>query len=245
MSKRSRRRWIGFTLFLLALLIGGTVLLRWSRLSRPTEQLLKLRAWFDAPTAHADWAVTVGSRCGEAPMLIPTNGYIGFGWDDSFRPGHRHSGLDIFGPDDQNGITPIIAAHDGYLTREDSWKSTVILRHPDFPAVPAAGVAQGEQIWSYYTHMAARDGSESYIAAEFPPGTHERFVTAGTLLGHQGNWGGSRWQLTGRHLHFSVVKSKPDGDYMDERDIANTYNPIYLLGVRPNSASILTCPFTR
>ncbi len=244
--KRPIRRWIGLTFFLLALLlIGGFVLFGWWRQSRPTEQLLRLRTWLDDPTAHADWSVTVDRSCGDAPMLIPTNGYIGFGWDDSFRPGHRHSGLDIFGPDNQNGVTPIVAAYGGYLTREDGWKSTVILRHPDFPAVPAAGIVQGEQIWTYYTHMASRDGSESYVAAEFPPGTHERFVKAGTLLGHQGNWGGSLWQLTGRHLHFSVVKSKPDGSYMDERDIANTYNPIYLLGIQRNPMGILTCSLVR
>ncbi|MCB0184296.1 MAG: M23 family metallopeptidase, partial [Caldilineaceae bacterium] len=169
------------------------------------------------------------------------NGYIGFGWDDSFRPGHRHSGLDIFGPDGENNVTPIIAAYDGYLTREADWKSTVIIRHPDFPAVPAASLAEGEQIWTYYTHMASRDGTESYVASEFPPGTRERFVEAGTLLGRQGNWGGSPWQLTGRHLHFSVVKSTAAGSYHDEREITNTYNPMFLLGLLPNAAGILTC----
>ncbi len=245
MSNRPRRYWIGLTLFLLAALIGSFGVIWWWQQSPPSAQLLRLRTWFDDPAAHASWSVVVGTRCGDAPMLIPTNGYIGFGWDDSFRPGHRHSGLDIFGPADQNGVTPIVAAYDGYLTREDSWKSTVILRHPDFPAVPAAGIVQGEQIWTYYTHMASRDGSESYVAPEFPPGTHEQFVKAGTLLGHQGNWGGSRWQLTGRHLHFSVVKTKMDGGYMNEQEIENTYNPIFLLGLTPTSADILSCPPVR
>ncbi len=207
-----------------------------------TPQIFRLRSWLAEPTRHVNWAIRAGQRCGAAPMLLPTNGYVGFGWDDSFRPGHRHSGLDIFGPDRQNGVTPIVAAHAGYLTRELGWKSTVIIRHPDFPAVPAAGIAAGEQIWTYYTHMAARDGSESYVDAAFPPGTHEHFVAAGTLLGHQGNWGGSIWQLTGRHLHFSVIRSSATGGYLDEREITNTYNPQHLLGLAPNAAGILTCP---
>ena len=238
---RSPWRWIGGILFLVVVLFGAVLLFWWWRQGPPSAQVTRLRSWFDDPAAHADWSIAVGERCGDALMLLPTNGYIGFGWDDSFRPGHHHSGLDIFGPDHENGVTPIVAAYDGYLTREADWKSTVILRHPDFPAVPAAGIAAGEQIWTYYTHMAARDGSASYVAPDFPPGTYEHFVEAGTLLGYQGNWGGSPWQLTGRHLHFSVVKSAADGRYLDERELANTYNPRFLLGLTPQRDGILTC----
>jgi len=206
-----------------------------------STQLLRLRQWLDRPQAHPDWAIAEGTRCGDALMLLPTTGYVGFGWDDSFRPGHRHSGLDIFGPDATNNVTPVVAAYDGYLTREADWKSTVILRHPDFPAVPTAGIAAGSEIWTYYTHMASRDGTESYVAPAFPPGTHERFVKAGTLLGRQGNWGGSVWQLTGRHLHFSVVKHKPAGGYADEREITNTYDPLPLLGLQKDRDGFIRC----
>lgn len=237
---RRPRRWIVFGLVVILLL--ALLLAWWWRQGPPTAQMTRLRAWFDNPAAHADWAIAISTRCGDAPMLLPTNGYIGFGWDDSFRPGHHHSGLDIFGPDAQNGVTPIVAAYDGYLSREAGWKSTVIIRHPAFPAVPMAGIAAGEQIWTYYTHMASRDGAESYVAPEFPPDTHEHFVKAGTLLGYQGNWGGSPWQLTGRHLHFSVVKSNADGSYRDERVLANTYDPMPLLGLVRNESGIFTCP---
>jgi murein DD-endopeptidase MepM/ murein hydrolase activator NlpD len=206
-----------------------------------TPQLLRLRAWFNDPAAHAHWAVKAGERCGDAVMLIPTSGYVGFGWDDSFRPGHRHSGLDIFSPDGAVNITPVLAAYDGYLTREAEWKSTIILRHPAFPAVPAAGLDEGEQIWTYYTHMASRDGSQSFVAATFPPGTHDVFVKAGTLLGYQGNWAGSQWQFTGLHLHFSVVKSTADGSYADERDITNTYDPIPFLGLTRSAEGGWVC----
>ncbi|MFN9357888.1 MAG: hypothetical protein ACK6A4_13890, partial [Alphaproteobacteria bacterium] len=48
------------------------------------------------------------------------------------RPGHRHSGLDVFGGTEV-GITPIVAAYSGYLTRQEDWKSTVIIRVPSDP----------------------------------------------------------------------------------------------------------------
>jgi peptidoglycan LD-endopeptidase LytH len=234
-----RARWIGvvLTVFVLVLLI---LLLRFWR-PAATPQLLRLRAWFADPVAHAQWAIRSGTRCGDALMLMPTDGYIGFGWNDSFRPGHHHSGLDIFSPDGAANITPVVAAYDGYLTREADWKSTVIIRHPNFPAVAAVGISAGEEIWTYYTHMASRDGSESFIAPHFPPGTRELFVKAGTLLGYQGNWAGSQLQFTGLHLHFSVVKSDADGDYMDEREIENTYDPIPLLGLSQTPDQIWVC----
>lgn len=237
------RRWERRTLVLFSMLLLLTLTLLLFRYWRPaaTPQLLRLSIWFADPAAHAHWSIKAGERCGDALMLIPTNGYVGFGWDDSFRLGHRHSGLDIFSPDGAVNITPVLAAYDGYLTRKADWKSTVILRHPNFPAVPAVGLTEGEQIWTYYTHMASRDGSQSFVAPVFPPGTHEVFVKAGTLLGHQGNWSGSRWQFTGLHLHFSIVKSNPTGSYTDERDITNTYDPIPFLGLRRTGEGIWVC----
>lgn len=201
-----------------------------------TGKLTRLRQWFADPAAHADWAITAGDRCGDAPMILPTNGYIGFGWGDSFRPGHRHSGLDIFSPDGQNNVTPVVAAYDGYLTREADWKSTVILRHPDFPAL-----VSGEQIWTYYTHMASEDGAHSYIVDEFPPGTYEVFVEAGTVIGYQGNWSGNPVRPTGLHLHFSIVKSNWSGSYLDERVIENTYDSLPFLGLVADEAGIVRC----
>lgn len=239
-SSRQRSRLIAPMIALLlilcgALILGGVVLQ--PRLATAADQLLRLRTWFADPAANPEWTVLAGVRCQtEAPMLMPTAGYIGFGWDDSFRPGHRHSGYDIFSPDRAVNVTPVIAAYDGYLTREPGWRSAVIIRHPDFPAV-----VPGEQIWTYYTHMASADGSQSFIAPQFPAGTRELFVPAGTLLGYQGNWSGSAAAPTGIHLHFSIVKSTPGGSYADETDIANTYDPGPFLGVVHNAAGVLVC----
>ena len=89
--------------------------------------------------------------------------------------------------------------------------------------------------------MASADGSQSFIAPQFPPGTREVFVPAGTLLGYQGNWSGSPDRPTGIHLHFSVVKSTATGGYANETEIGNTYDPAPFLGVTLNEAGVLVC----
>jgi len=174
-------------------------------------------------TAHQDWAVTAKMRCGDAPFLLPTNGLIGYLWDDTFQPGHRHQGIDIFGGTGV-GITPVYAAYDGYLTRESDWKSTVIIRIPHDP------LDTSRQIWAYYTHMANADGM-STIDAAFPTGTREVFVKAGTLLGYQGNFSGIPGSPVGVHLHFSIVKDDGKGNYLNELEIANTLDPSPYLGL--------------
>lgn len=178
---------------------------------------LRVVQWIRNPQAHPDWAVESASRCGDAPFIFPTSGYIGYLWDDSFRPGHRHQGIDIFSGT-EIGIVPVIAAYDGYLTRLPDWKSTVILRIPHDPLQPE------RQIWTYYTHMADKDGG-SLIAEDFPPGTQDVFVPAGTLLGYQGNFSGTPGNPVGVHLHFSIVKDDGKGNFLNELEIRNTLDP--------------------
>jgi murein DD-endopeptidase MepM/ murein hydrolase activator NlpD len=151
-------------------------------------------------------------------------------WGDSFRLGHRHQGIDIFGGTDVN-LTPVIAAYPGYLTRNPDWKSTVIIRVPDDPLQP------GRQIWTYYTHMANPEG-ESFISTEFPPGTSEVYVEAGTLLGYQGNFSGTPGNPVGVHLHFSIVLDDGQGGFRNELDIQNTLDPSPYLGLPLNAEDI-------
>ncbi|OIN89202.1 MAG: hypothetical protein AUJ21_10075 [Anaerolineae bacterium CG1_02_58_13] len=179
------------------------------------------------PASHPDWKLAAGTRCGASPFLFPTDGMVGFLWDDSFRPGHRHQGIDIFAGTEA-GVTPVIAAYDGYLTRLADWKSSVILRVPSDPLQP------GRQVWLYYTHMANLEG-DSYISADFPPGTRELFVTAGTLLGYQGNYSGDPGNPTGVHLHFSIVRDDGSGNFLNELAIKNTYDPSPYLGLELNA----------
>ncbi len=217
---------------ILALLLGFGALayLLYTRLSPVAARLARLRQYWSDPRAHQDWAVRAGERCGDAPFLMPTDGLIGFAWGDSFRPGKVHQGLDIFGPTGPDGLgeTPVVAAHDGYLTRLPAWRSAVILRIPKDPLQPE------RQIWIYYTHMADASGN-SFISPEFPPGTAEAFVPAGALLGYQGNYSGEADSPVGMHLHFSIVLDDGRGRFRDERDIGNTLDPSPYLGVEVNA----------
>jgi len=199
----------------------------WFAPSRVSPRTRDLLAWLRDPAAHPDWRIEAGQYCGEAPFAMPTRGYIGFLWDDSFRPGHRHQGIDIFGGDEP-GVVPVYAAYSGYLTRLPDWKSTVIIRIPSDPFNP------GTQIWTYYTHMAFQSG-ESLIAAAFPPGSSEVFVEAGTLLGYQGNYSGTPGNPTGVHLHFSVLKDDGSGRFLNELEIVNTLDPSPYLGMLLNN----------
>jgi len=191
---------------------------------RTTQRTQTLRQWLTDPAAHPELALAAGNRCPGAPFVLPTDGFLGYGWGDVMAYGHLHQGLDIFGP---GGLdeTPVVAAYDGYLTREDYWKSAVIIRHPSDPLSP------GRQIWTYYAHMASPSGQTSYILPEFPAGTHELFVTAGTLLGYMGDYSGDPDNPVGIHLHFSVDQSNADGSYKNELDMNNTYNPVLYLGL--------------
>jgi hypothetical protein len=210
---------------LVTAVVGGYYLYR---LYRPaSERLFTFRAWMRDPFAHPEWKLKAGSRCGEAPFLFPTDGLVGFLWDDSFRPGHRHQGLDIFGGEEV-GVTPVIAAYPGYLTRLPDWKASVIVRIPSDPLQP------GRQIWTYYTHMADKEGT-SYISDEFPPGTYEKLIEAGTFLGYQGNFSGDPNNPTGVHLHFSIVKDDGHGGFLNELEIKNTLDPSPYLGLRVNA----------
>lgn len=220
MSKR-----LFFSIILVAAIVGGYYLYR---MYLPASERLSLfRAWRNDPSAHPEWKLTAGSRCGEAPFIFPTDGMIGFLWDDSFRTGHRHQGIDIFGGNEV-GVTPVIAAYPGYLTRLPDWKSSVIVRIPSDPLEP------GRQIWTYYTHMATKEG-KSFISDKFPPDTYDKLIEAGTLLGYQGNYSGDPNNPTGIHLHFSVVKDDGQGGFRNELEIKNTYDPSPYLGLRVNA----------
>lgn len=217
------------------ILVGAYYTYPWlrTRLGR----MRRLSEWLSHPTAHPDWMIQAGETCGEAFFSLPTSGYVGFVWGDSFRPGHRHQGIDIFSGD-QPGKTPVLAAYGGYLTRLPDWKATVIIRIPIDPLVP------GRQIWAYYTHMADHNGS-SYISPQFPPGTSEAWVEAGTFLGYQGKFSGDPGNPVGVHLHFSIVLDDGQGSFRNELKIENTLDPTPYLGLSLNADQnldqVVTC----
>lgn len=206
--------------FIIFLLAGIIYILR-----RPGNAGRNVRVlqFLNDPKKYSGWMMHASDRCGEAPFLFPTDGYVGYLWDDSFRPGHRHQGIDIFGGKEA-GVTPVYSASDGYLTRLQDWKSTVIIRIPQDPLQP------DRQIWAYYTHLADKDGN-SLIAEDFPPGSKEVFVKAGRLLGYQGNYSGTPGNPTGVHLHFSIVLGDDSGGFRNELEIRNTLDPSPYLGL--------------
>jgi peptidoglycan LD-endopeptidase LytH len=186
------------------------------------------------PQAHPDWTVQAGARCGTAPFILPTSGFIGYLWGDTFDPSHMHQGIDIFSGE-APGKAPVIAAADGYLTRLADWKSSLIIRIPADPLQP------GRQIWTYYTHLADPDGV-SQIAPDFPPGASEVFVKAGTFLGTQGNFSGTPGRPVGVHLHFSIVLDDGKGQFRNELQLENTLDPTPYLGLSLNAASADNLP---
>lgn len=187
-----------------------------------------IRRWFRDPSSRPALITNMQEPCPGAPFLLPSAGFIGLLWRDTALPYtifRRHSGIDIFG-DGASGEVPIVAAYDGYLTRLDSWLSTVIIRHDD-PLQP------GRAIWTYYTHMASRDGLTSFVVDDFPPGSAGVFVEQGTLLGYQGEYSGGGVPV-GLHLHFSIVTSEADGSFKNEAVLGNTLDPSPYLGLTLN-----------
>lgn len=188
-----------------------------------------INRWFADPSSRANLTTIQREPCPGAPFLLPSDGLIGLLYRDTDLPYnllHRHTGLDIFG-DGEPGTVPVYAAYEGYLTRLDAWKSTVILRHND-PLHP------GQTIWTYYTHMASKDGSESFVSAQFPPGTSEVWVEQGTLLGYQGEFSGNGVASIAMHVHFSIVRSESDGSFKNEARLGNTIDPSPYLGMELN-----------
>jgi murein DD-endopeptidase MepM/ murein hydrolase activator NlpD len=189
------------------------------------------------PEVFEQYALLPGQRCDDAPFAFPTRGVPLGLWDQSYRFWHRHAGVDIFSGTDP-GVTPVYAVYPGYLSRLPDWKATVIIRIPSDPLNP------GRQIWAYYTHLANQDG-ESFISAEFPAGTSEVFVEAGTFLGYMGDFSGDPGNPTGLHLHISIVKDDGNGNFLNELDIRNTYDPSPYFGLplnhRENPEDFVAC----
>lgn len=211
-------------LFILVI-VGGYFIYREyaSNLTRSARVL----AWLRDADFYPAWSIRAGERCGSAPFLYPTDGFIGYLWGDSFRVGHRHQGIDIFGGRGLNQ-TSVVVAYPGFLTRLPEWKSSLIIRVPRDPLDPS------RQIWTYYTHMADAEGN-TFVVSEFPPGTTEVYVEAGTLLGYQGNYSGDPFNPTGVHLHLSIVQDDGQGQFRNELEIRNTLDPSPYLGLPLNA----------
>jgi hypothetical protein len=217
-------------LLILSSLVLATIVLvgLWRQYSDPRGQDF-IRWWRGSVRERESLITAQRDACPGAPFVLPSDGYIGLLYNDPRGPysaANPHQGIDIFS-NTEPGITPVYAAYDGYLTREPHWKSSIILRVPDDPLNP------GSQIWLYHTHMADREGND-FIIEEFPPGTQEKFVEQGNLLGYTGDYNGESLRDIWVHLHFSIVKDDGHGRYLNELDFANTLDPSPYLGMSLN-----------
>ncbi|MCB9421293.1 MAG: M23 family metallopeptidase [Ardenticatenaceae bacterium] len=216
-------RRISILILIIAILLATAwIVRRWVSNSRYRD----LVTWSQGSLADREALITVQREaCPGAPFILPADGFIGLLYADPRSPysrWHPHQGIDIFS-NTEPGVTAVYAAYDGYITREDGWKSTLIQRVPDDPLNP------GTQIWLYYTHMADQDGND-FIEAVFPAGTRELFVKQGTLLGYTGNYNGDSDRQVWVHLHFSIIRDDGNGRYTNELDFNNSIDPSPYLG---------------
>ena len=226
------------TLFLFGLAGGAFIL--WYRGGGLSQSNDPINRWFTDPASRPS-LTTIMNRvgCPEAPFILPSDGLIGLLWNDPAAPYtlmNTHTGIDVFGHGEA-GTVPVYAAYPGWLSRLPDWRSSVIIRHDD-PLQP------GRTIWTYYTHMASQDGSQSYIDEAFPPGTVEQPVEQGVLLGYQGEFAGVGRPPIGLHLHFSIVLSDDEGSFRNEAVIGNTVDPSPYFGMRLNITDAPRRPIT-
>ena len=222
------RRSCLFLLLIVFALVAVLLFGLWRQFTDPRSQDF-VRWWLGNEQEREALITVQREACPGAPFILPADGYIGLLYGDPGGPysaSDPHQGIDIFSNSDP-GVTPVYAAYDGYLRREQDWKSTVILRIPDDPLNP------GRQIWLYYTHMADEEGND-YIIDAFPPGASEQFISQGTLLGYTGNFNGRSLRDVWVHLHFSIVKDDGHGRYTNELEFENTLDPSPYLGMNLN-----------
>lgn len=197
-----------------------------------TNSIPYIQRFIHDPSSRAALANRRADACPGAPFRLPSDGLIGLLWSDPAAPysaQRRHPGLDLFG-DGEPGTVPVYSVYEGHLSRLADWRSSVILRHDD-PLQP------GRTIWTYYTHMASRDGATSYIAPDFPAGTTNVPVPAGTLLGYQGLYSGAAAPI-GMHVHMSIVLGDELGSFRNEAELANTLDPSPYFGLPLTAAEL-------
>ena len=227
-----RRIVMVLSVLFLVMLIAGIVLFRWYFFRSGSNDLI--RVFLNNPQTNTELVTGAFTQCPGAPFILPSAGFIGLLWRDDaapYTPLRRHTGIDIFGGQPE-GQVPIYAVYDGWLTRLEDWQSTVIIRHDD-PLQP------GRTIWTYYTHMASRNGA-SYIADDYPRGTFAKPISQGTLIGYQGAY--SPQFPVAVHLHMSIVTTEPDGSFRNEAILENTLNPSPYFGMDVNADSNTSRP---
>ena len=174
--------------------------------------------------------ITQGTdACPGVAWRLPSDATIGVQW--------RDGGLDFFGHGNE-GKVPVYAVADGLLTRRDDWVDSVAILHED-PLNP------GQPVWSYYGSMVDANGTDSFVAEDFPAGSTNIPVEAGQLLGYQGTWSGTPLWPRWMHLHFAIILAEDEDEFPIETKAEDRINPATYLGlaipIENNNSQPLRC----
>ena len=101
-------------------------------------------------------------------------------------------------------------------------------------SLAAHGVVANKRWFKVLARIRGVDRSVHAGVYEFPAGTSEKLVEAGTFLGYQGNFSGDPNNPVGIHLHFSIVEDDGNGKFKNELEINNTLDPSPYLGLPLN-----------
>ncbi len=151
------------------------------------------------------------SACPGAVWQLPSDGALGVQWESG--------GLNFFGHGNM-GEVPVYAVADGLLTRLPGWVNAVAIQHDD-PLNP------GATVWSVYGSMGAANGTDSFVAADFPIAVENIPVKAGQLLGYQGAWSGNPSWPMWMHALFILTRS------MNQDALPTTFTPNLVLDPTP------------
>jgi Dolichyl-phosphate-mannose-protein mannosyltransferase len=132
--------------------------------------------------------------CPGALWRLPSDSRLGVKRQDD--------GLMFFGQGN-DGQIPIYAVADGLLWRPEGRLDGVIIQHDD-------PLEAGKKIWAIYGGMSAGNGTDSFVAEEFPIGVEKVPVKAGQFLGYQGSWSGNpQWPMW-IHLQFALIRTNAE-----------------------------------
>jgi hypothetical protein len=153
--------------------------------------------------------------CPGSAWRLPGDGSLGIQLVDD--------GIDFFG-NAREGSTPVYAMADGILTRRPEWVDAVAILHDD-PLRP------GEKLWAFYGGMAAANGTDSFVAQDFPAGSTDIPVKSGQLLGYQGTWSGTPDWPKWVHVFIALVDAHGKSSQPKNITSADLLDPAPYLGL--------------
>ena len=81
-----RSRWFRRSLLALIFLFVAFVLYVLIGSRGVRGRIGRIGDFMENPIAYPEWQIIGGERCGDAPMLMPTTGFIGVRWNDGLAP---------------------------------------------------------------------------------------------------------------------------------------------------------------